>query len=44
MKCPLDFPITQRWPAQYSDRLQRYSLTTTNGVKVSIMLEEIGLP
>ena len=38
------FPITQRWPAQYPDRLQLYSLNTPNGVKVSIMLEEIGLP
>jgi GST-like protein len=38
------FPITQRWPAKYPDRLQLYSLPTPNGVKVSIMLEEIGLP
>ena len=38
------FPITSRWPAQYPDRLQLYSLPTPNGVKVSIMLEEIGLP
>ena len=37
------FPITRRWPAQYPDRLQLYSLPTPNGVKVSIMLEEIGL-
>jgi GSH-dependent disulfide-bond oxidoreductase len=39
-----DFPITQRWPAKYPDRLQLYSLPTPNGVKVSILLEEIGLP
>ncbi|HST93451.1 MAG TPA: glutathione S-transferase N-terminal domain-containing protein [Microvirga sp.] len=38
------FPITTRWPAQHPDRLQLYSLPTPNGVKVSIMLEEIGLP
>jgi len=38
------FPITQKWPAQHPDRLQLYSLPTPNGVKVSIMLEEIGLP
>ncbi|MBN9448760.1 MAG: glutathione S-transferase N-terminal domain-containing protein [Bosea sp.] len=38
------FPIVQRWPAQHPDRLQLYSLPTPNGVKVSIMLEEIGLP
>jgi GST-like protein len=38
------FPITRRWPAQFPDRLQLYSLPTPNGVKVSIMLEEIGLP
>ena len=38
------FPITRRWPAQHPDRLQLYSLNTPNGVKVSIMLEETGLP
>ena len=38
------FPITSRWPAKHPDRLQLYSLPTPNGVKVSIMLEEIGLP
>jgi len=38
------FPITTRWPATHPDRLQLYSLPTPNGVKVSIMLEEIGLP
>lgn len=38
------FPITQRWPAANPDRLQLYSSPTPNGVKVSIMLEEIGLP
>src|SRR5579884_1686518 len=38
------FPITKRWPARHPDRLQLYSLPTPNGVKVSIMLEEIGLP
>ncbi len=38
------FPITRRWPAQHPELLQLYSLPTPNGVKVSIMLEEIGLP
>jgi GST-like protein len=38
------FPITRKWPARHPDRLQLYSLPTPNGVKVSIMLEEIGLP
>jgi GSH-dependent disulfide-bond oxidoreductase len=38
------FPITKRWPAKHLDLLQLYSLPTPNGVKVSIMLEEIGLP
>jgi len=38
------FPITKKWPAQHPDRLQLYSLPTPNGVKVSIMLEEVGLP
>ena len=37
-------PITQKWPAQHPERLQLYSLPTPNGVKVSIMLEETGLP
>lgn len=38
------FPVTQRWPAAHPDRLQLYSLNTPNGVKVSVMLEELGLP
>ncbi|KKB13516.1 glutathione S-transferase [Devosia geojensis] len=38
------FPITKRWPAEHPDLLQLYSAPTPNGVKVSIMLEEIGLP
>jgi GST-like protein len=38
------FPISHKWPARYPDRLQLYSLPTPNGVKVSIMLEETGLP
>ncbi|HEY0859111.1 MAG TPA: glutathione S-transferase N-terminal domain-containing protein [Albitalea sp.] len=38
------FPITRKWPAQYPDRIQLYSLPTPNGVKASIMLEETGLP
>ena len=37
------FPITQRWPASHPDRLQLFAAPTPNGVKVSIMLEEIGL-
>jgi GSH-dependent disulfide-bond oxidoreductase len=38
------FPITGKWPAQYPDRLQLYTLGTPNGLKISIMLEETGLP
>ncbi|HSX93785.1 MAG TPA: glutathione binding-like protein [Hydrogenophaga sp.] len=38
------FPITKKWPARHPDRLQLYSLPTPNGVKVSIALEETGLP
>ena len=41
---PSDFPITAKWPPRYPERLQLYSLPTPNGVKVSIMLEETGLP
>lgn len=38
-----DFPITQKWAPQHPERLQLYSLPTPNGVKVSILLEELGL-
>ena len=38
------FAITKKWPAQHPDRLQLYSLNTPNGIKVSVMLEETGLP
>ena len=38
------FQITRKWPARHPDRIQLYSLPTPNGVKVSIMLEETGLP
>ena len=38
------FAITRKWPAQRPDRIQLYSLPTPTGVKVSIMLEETGLP
>ncbi|QRE76569.1 glutathione S-transferase family protein [Methylobacterium aquaticum] len=38
------FPITARWPARHPDRIQLYSWPTPNGVKVSIALEELGLP
>ncbi|WP_428696667.1 glutathione S-transferase N-terminal domain-containing protein [Stappia sp.] len=38
------FAITRRWPATHPDRLQLYSLATPNGIKVSVALEELGLP
>ena len=38
------FPITQKWPPLHPERLQLYSLPTPNGVKASVMLEEIELP
>jgi GSH-dependent disulfide-bond oxidoreductase len=38
------FPISRKWPARHPERLQLYSLPTPNGVKVSIALEETGLP
>lgn len=40
----LNHPITAQWPPQHPERLQLYSLATPNGVKVSIALEEMGLP
>jgi GSH-dependent disulfide-bond oxidoreductase len=39
-----DFPITQRWTPRNTEAIQLYSLPTPNGVKVSIALEELGLP
>jgi GST-like protein len=38
------FPINKQYPAQHPDRIQLYSFPTPNGVKVSIALEEMGLP
>lgn len=38
------FAITKKWPAQNPEVLQLYSFPTPNGVKVSIALEESGLP
>jgi len=37
-------PVATKWPARHPERLQLYSLPTPNGVKVSILLEELGLP
>ncbi|MBO6639189.1 MAG: glutathione S-transferase N-terminal domain-containing protein [Roseitalea sp.] len=39
-----DFPITRHWAPRNPDRLQLYSFPTPNGVKVSIALEELGVP
>ena len=41
---PQDKWFPKRWPAENPDILQLYSMATPNGQKVSIMLEEIGLP
>ena len=38
------FAVTRKWSPRHPERLQLYSLPTPNGVKVSIMLEETGLP
>lgn len=38
------FPVARHWPASNPDILQLYSFPTPNGVKVSIALEETGLP
>ena len=38
------FQITKRWPPKNAQAIQYYGLPTPNGVKVSIMLEELGLP
>ncbi|MFP3555487.1 glutathione S-transferase N-terminal domain-containing protein [Paraburkholderia sp. SIMBA_049] len=39
-----NFLITRKWRAQHPGHIQLYSLPTPNGVKVSVMLEETGLP
>jgi GST-like protein len=39
-----DFPVTRKWPAKNPKVLQLYSFPTPNGVKISIALEETGLP
>ncbi|TCL75804.1 glutathione binding-like protein [Rhizobium sp. BK251] len=38
------FPITKRWPASNPEIIQLYSLPTPNGIKISVVLEELGLP
>ena len=38
------FPIADRWPLRTPGAIQLYSLPTPNGIKVSIALEEMGLP
>lgn len=37
------FPVTARWSPENPDAIQLYSFPTSNGVKVSIALEEMGL-
>ncbi|MCV6823314.1 MULTISPECIES: glutathione S-transferase N-terminal domain-containing protein [Halocynthiibacter] len=45
IKSSLDeFPITNKWAPKNPEHIQLYSLPTPNGVKVSILLEELGLP
>ncbi len=39
-----DFPISKRWMPETPELLQLYSFPTPNGVKVSIALEELGVP
>lgn len=39
-----DFPITKRWPPRDPQAIQLYGYPTPNGVKISIFLEETGLP
>lgn len=38
------FPSINRWPPVNNKAIQLYSFPTPNGVKVSLMLEETGLP
>ncbi|MEL6678302.1 MAG: glutathione S-transferase N-terminal domain-containing protein [Pseudomonadota bacterium] len=39
-----DHPVAGLRPAQHPDRIQLYSFPTPNGIKVSALLEETGLP
>ena len=38
------FAITRRWPVRTVGAVQLYSLPTPNGIKVSVALEEMGIP
>ena len=38
------FPITSKWPVADPSVIQLFSYPTPNGIKVSLMLEETGLP
>lgn len=38
------FPITEKWPVKNPEVLQLFSFPTPNGVKISIALEEMGVP
>ena len=37
-------PIENRWPIQDRSKVQLFSLNTPNGIKVSVALEELGVP
>ena len=36
--------MSLKWPIQYPDRIQLYSLGPPNGQKIAVALEEMGLP
>lgn len=38
------FDITRRWPVRTVGAVQLYSLPTPNGIKISVALEEMGIP
>ncbi len=38
------FAITHRWPVRTAGAVQLYSLPTPNGIKISVALEEMGIP
>ncbi|MGB7430933.1 MAG: glutathione binding-like protein [Ahrensia sp.] len=39
-----NFPVTEKWTPKNPDIMQLFSFPTPNGVKVSIALEELGVP
>lgn len=44
MQPSLAHPVTRKWPAQFRTGCSCTPLPTPNGIKMSVMLEEVGIP